>query len=170
MAEPEDADKRGALTPEELEPVGDSTAEPRSPLPEGLLDIYKMSVEMADRISARRAIASSFFLTAQSALVALVAATSHKHWALAAPGLVLSATWWLLLRSYRHLNTAKFTVIQAMEQRLPAKPFQDEWDALKEAGDGMRLCQRYVELGLLERVVPVLFAGIFIAILIWSPS
>lgn len=170
MAEPEDADQRGTLTPEELEPVGNSNPEAPGPLPEGLLDIYKMSVEMADRISARRAVASSFFLTAQSALVALVAATSHKHWALAAPGLVLSVTWWLLLRSYRHLNTAKFTVIQALEKRLPARPFHDEWEALKAAGDGTRRYQRYVELGLLERVVPVLFAGIFIVILIWSPS
>jgi hypothetical protein len=139
-------------------------------LPEGFLDIYRMAVEMADRISARRAIASSFFLTAQSTLVALVAATSSKHWALAVPGLVLAATWWLLLRSYRHLNTAKFQVIQSMEKRLPAAPFQDEWDSLKAAGNGKRFHQRYVELGLLERVVPLLFAGIFIAILIWSPS
>lgn len=138
-------------------------------LPEGLLDIYKLAVEMADRISARRAIASSFFLTAQSTLVALVAATSSKHWALAVPGLILAVTWWLLLRSYRHLNTEKFKVIQAMEKRLPASPFQDEWDALKPES-GKRFHQRYVELGLLERIVPAVFASIFIAILIWQPS
>ena len=123
-----------------------------------------MAVEMADRISARRAIASSFFLSAQTALIALVAATSKKHWAFALPGLVMAITWWLLLRSYRHLNTEKFKVIQEMEKRLPASPFQDEWDALKPAA-GRRFRERYVELGLLERVVPILFAAIFIVIL-----
>jgi hypothetical protein len=61
-------------------------------------------------------------------------------------------------------------VIQEMERRLPASPFQDEWNALRAAGGGRRFHQRYVELGLLERVVPMVFAGIFIAILIWSPS
>jgi hypothetical protein len=136
-------------------------------LPEGLLDIYKLAVEMADRISARRAAASSFFLAAQTALVALVGATSKRHWAFAVPGLVLAATWWLLLRSYRHLNAEKFKVIQAMEKRLPASPFQDEWDALKPTSTG-RLRERYVELGLLERIVPALFGAIFIAILVTS--
>src|SRR4051794_24309332 len=114
-------------------------------LPEGFLDIYKLAVEMADRISARRAVASSFFITAQSALIALVAAASKKHWAFAVPGLILALTWWLLLRSYRHLNTEKFKVIQAMERRLPASPFQDEWDALKPTA-GRRWRERYVEL------------------------
>ena len=134
------------------------------PLPDGLLDIYKLAVEMADRISARRAIASSYFITAQSALVALVAVVSKDRWALAAPGLVLAATWWLLLRSYRRLNTEKYKVIQEMEKLLPASPFQDEWDALKPQGGG-RWRDRYVELGILERVVPAVFAVIFIVIL-----
>src|SRR4051794_21293650 len=132
--------------------------------PEGFLQIYTMAVEMADRISARRAAASSFFLSAQTALIALVAATSTKHWALALPGLVLAITWWLLLRSYRRLNTEKFKVIQKMEKRLPASPFQDEWDAIKPIPGGA-FRERYVEFGLLERVVPLLFAAIFIVIL-----
>jgi hypothetical protein len=141
----------------------------RRDLPEGYLDIYKLAVEMADRISARRALASSFFITAQSALIALVGATSNKHWAFALPGLVLSVTWWLLLRSYRHLNVAKFRVIQAMERQLPASPFQDEWDALRPTSE-RRWRERYVELGFLERIVPIVFAVIFVVILASTPS
>ena len=63
----------------------DSTVYPRqvandsaSQLPEGYLDIYKLAVEMADRVSARRAVASSYFLTAQGALVVLIGATSEN--------------------------------------------------------------------------------------------
>lgn len=137
--------------------------------PEALLEIYKLAVEMADRISERRAVASSFFITAQSALIALVAAASKKHWAFALPGLVLAVTWWLLLRAYRHLNAAKFKVIQVMERQLPASPFHDEWEALKPAAGGP-LRDRYVELGVLERIVPLVYAVIFIVILVTSPS
>lgn len=137
-------------------------------LPEGYLDIYKLAVEMADRISARRAVASSFFLTAQSALIVLIGATSSEDWALALPGLVLSITWWLLLRSYRLLNGAKFDIIQEMEKQLPASPFQAEWDRLDPTDKAWR--ERYFELGLLERIVPVLFGAIFLLLLIVVPT
>jgi hypothetical protein len=120
---------------------------------------------MTDRVSARRGVASGFFLTAQSALVALVGATSTEDWAFALPGLVLAVTWALLLRSYRLLNSAKFKVIQAMEERLPAAPFKDEWVELKpEGGKGWR--GRYFELGLLERIIPAVFGIVFLVVLI----
>lgn len=137
-------------------------------LPEGYLEIYKLAVEMADRISARRAVASSFFLTAQSALIVLVGATSSDDWAFALPGSVLALTWWLLLRSYRLLNKAKFEIIQGMEAQLPAAPFQAEWDLLDPKGKRWR--ERYFELGLLERIVPVIFGVIFLAVLIAEAS
>jgi hypothetical protein len=140
------------------------TGETEQALPEGYLEIYKLAVEMADRISARRAVASSFFLTAQSALVVLVGATTTQDWAFALPGLVLAITWGLLLRSYRLLNGAKFAVIQGMERQLPASPFQDEWDLLDPPDKAWR--ERYFELGLLERVVPTVFAVAFLIILI----
>lgn len=133
-------------------------------MPDGYLEIYKLAVEMADRISARRAAASSFFLTTQSALIALVGATSLDDWAFALPGLLLALTWWLLLRSYRLLNSAKFQVIQGMESQLPASPFQAEWDLLDPADKKWR--ERYFELGLIERVVPLAFATVFAVVLI----
>jgi hypothetical protein len=134
-------------------------------LPQGYVDIYKLAVEMADRVSARRAMANSFFLSAQSILVVLVGATTTSHWALALPGLLLAVNWWLLLRSYRVLNGAKFKVVQAMEQQLPTAPFRDEWTLLSsQAGKPWR--QRHFELGLLERSIPILFGLIFLAILI----
>lgn len=139
--------------------------EARSELPEGYLDIYRLAVEMTDRVSARRAVASSFFLTAQSALVALMAATSTEDWAFALPGLVLAITWWLVLRSYRRLSGAKFKVIHEMEKRLPAAPFKDEWDELKPDG-GRPWRARYFELGLLERLVPAVFGAIFLIVLL----
>src|SRR4051794_3469299 len=144
--------------------VGEPATKNGRQLADGLLEIYKVAVEMADRLSARRAAASSFFITAQSALIALVAAGSNQHWAFALPGLVLAGTWWLLLRSYRQLSAEKYKVIQTIEKELPAAPFTDEWNALKQPSGAFRW-GRYQELGLLERVVPVVFAAIFIVIL-----
>jgi hypothetical protein len=61
--------------------IDDDRQVPRS---EGLLEIYKLSVEMADRVSARRAIASSFFLIVQSGLVAFLAFVHGQRWSIAA--------------------------------------------------------------------------------------
>jgi hypothetical protein len=126
---------------------------------------YKLAVEMADRISARRAAANGFFLTVISALVALLGIRSIRQDWVAAGGLVLAGAWWVLLRSYRDLNTAKFTVIQSMEAELPVRLFYDEWQQLK-ADPVKRWRSRYAELGFVERAVPLVFAGLFIAALV----
>ncbi|MFE7572964.1 hypothetical protein ACFU76_39570 [Streptomyces sp. NPDC057539] len=129
------------------------------------LELYKLAVEMADRVSARRGIANAFFLSVQSALVTLVGfgalKLSESPWwvslAVTLAGITLSATWWMQLRSYRDLNTAKFTVINKLEDRLPVKIFADEWEVLKrDPIPGWR--KRYAELGTSERLVPLVFA------------
>lgn len=130
-----------------------------------VLELYKLAVEMADRISARRGTANAFFLSVQSTFVALVGfgfpkLASSPWWAPVAvtlAGITLSATWWLQLRSYRDLNTAKFKGINKIEESLPVKIFADEWEELKrDPITGWR--KRYAELGDSERIVPVVFA------------
>lgn len=135
-------------------------------LPEGYLEIYKQTVEMADRISARRAVASSFFLTVQSALVALLAFVAGQRWSIALAGIVLSCAWWLLLRSYRQLNAAKFKVIHTMEERLPLAPYADEWAILDKKD--VPLKDRYAALGLIEQAVPVVFLIVNLVAVIWE--
>jgi uncharacterized membrane protein YhdT len=132
---------------------------------EAVLDLYKLAVEMADRVSARRGVANSFLLTVQSVFVAALAPaasglTAAPRWAAVAvlvTGLILSAVWWLQLRSYHDLNRAKFTVITSLEHRLPAKVFADELAALRP---------RYAELGTIERLVPGAFALLHLLIFV----
>jgi hypothetical protein len=138
----------------------------RVPLSQGLLEIYKLSVEMADRVSARRAIASSFLLIVQSGLVAFLAFVHGQRWSIALAGIVVAVTWWLLLRSYRHLNRAKFLVIHEMEKQLPAAPYTDEWRILDT--DDVPLNERYAALGLVEQAVPVVFLAINLVALVWD--
>lgn len=138
-----------------------------------VLDLYKLAVELADRVSARRSNANAFFLTVQSVFVAAVGlsgpALAPVQWwfrgSVALAGVLLSASWWLQLRSYRDLNSAKFAVISAMEESLPAQIFSDEWITLKR--DRIkRWRDRYAELGSVERVVPWIFAGIYLAMFV----
>lgn len=140
------------------------------------LEMYKLTVEMADRVSSRRASANSFFLTLHTALAAFVGVIGSASEAdsadplppidsltvicVSAAGMVLASAWWILLRSYRDLNTAKFEVINRLEQDLPIRPFSDEWASLK-SDPVKRWRPRYAELGFVERTVPIVFVAIY---------
>jgi hypothetical protein len=154
---------------DQKDPVGDGGAV-RSPLPDEYLDLYKLAVEMADRVSARRNAANSFFLAVQTALVTLLGVDGIADDAIAVAGLVLAASWWLLLRSYRKLNGAKFAVIGDMERALPVEIFNQEWRELKGADPSAkrRWRERYAELGVLEQVVPAVFAAVYVIAILLS--
>ena len=131
------------------------------------LEQYKLAIEMADRVSSRRSSANTFFVTLQSALVAVLGflnggESAPDRWVLAAvcsTGVISAATWFLLLRSYRDLNRAKFQVVCGIESQLPHQLFADEWASLK--GDPVKRWRpRYAELGTIERVVPLSFAAL----------
>jgi hypothetical protein len=138
------------------------------------LDLYKLAVEMADRISARRGAANTFFLTVNTGLAALLGGSSLR-WYVAAAGIVFALAWWWLLQSYRRLSSAKFQVINSLEPDLPTQLYTEEWKYLQAAKRPMRVwppralwawMNSYHELGIVERVVPLAFAVIYLAELI----
>jgi hypothetical protein len=97
------------------------------------LELYKLAMEMADRVSARRATANAFFLTVNTALMAFVSSGSLTAlWLVAFAVVAQSVMWWVLLKSYRDLNAAKFGVITKMENHLEIKVFEEEWKRLKD--------------------------------------
>lgn len=155
-----------------------------------LLELYKTAVEMADRVSARRAGANSFFVTLNTALAAIVGIVSAARKPLphgdlpsfdafglsvtAAAGIVLAVVWWALLRYYRRLSRAKWDVINRLETRLPASPFTDEWAELhpeeergvQQAGRNrwgtLRLRVKHREATVVEQVVPFVFVVLYV--------
>jgi hypothetical protein len=140
-----------------------------------LLKQYEIYVEMADRVSARRGLTNTFFLTLNSAVFTAIGFfwTNRPHaasWFLIFPIIVLVAecmAWFWLVRSYRQLNSAKYAVVGAFEEKLPASPYwRAEWKALGEGKDPAR----YWPLSHLEQWIPILFAfsylGGFIAIML----
>lgn len=138
-----------------------------------VLEQYKIYVEMADRISARRALTNTFFLTLNTAIFTLVGVFWNNRpqvspWLLLFPLaglLVQTGAWFWLLRSYRQLNTAKYVVIGAIEERLPASPYwAAEWKALGEGKDS----RKYWPLTHLEQWVPIAFATVYVVAFVVS--
>lgn len=124
-----------------------------------LFDQYKLYVELADKISARRETANAFFLTVNTSLLSFVGYITSKDtgdyiWLLGIVGLLICYFWYRLLCSYRGLNTAKFLVVHEIEARLPLKPYDAEWEALGEGKDD----KRYKPLTHIEQCVPWVFA------------
>jgi hypothetical protein len=131
------------------------------------LDQYKLYVEMADRVSARRSLANTFFLTLNTAVFTLIGVL-WKDPPHASPWLGLFPTavlvmqcfvWFWVIRSYRQLNAAKWAVVGAFEARFPASPWRSaEWEALGHGTDP----SRYWPLTHIEQWVPPLFALAYI--------
>jgi len=133
------------------------------------LELYKLAVEMADRVSARRAIANSFFLTVNTALLAFISIGRESLWLVALGGIALSGTWWALIKSYRDLNEAKFDVITRMEANLEVSVFGDEWRKLKEdRPKGWR--GQYAEFNVIERCIPIIFSVLYVTVFIRAVS
>lgn len=132
-----------------------------------ILEQYKLYVEMADRISARRNLANVFFLTLNTLCLTAIGFMFEKislvnpKWVILFPvfGIILLCIiWWWLLRSYRDLNTAKYKVVGHLEKKLPSSPYWSaEWT---ELGKGEDIC-KYLPLTALEKFVPIIFGLIY---------
>jgi hypothetical protein len=132
-----------------------------------VLEQYRIFVEIADRVSARRGVANTFFLTLNTVVLTTLTVLWRDRPGNAAGYLVVPlcalllqcGAWFWLLRSYRQLSAAKSLVIGALEERLPASPYwRAEWSALGEGRD----LARYWPLTRLEQWIPVSFALVYV--------
>ena len=124
-----------------------------------LLEQYKLYVQSAENVSARRVASNRYLLAINAALVALYGLQSagfgQNYWALLIPamGIPVCLLWYLIIKSHAALNRIKFEVIHELEQHLPAAMYKYEW-YLAEEGQG----KTYRAVTTIERWVPVLFA------------
>ena len=132
-----------------------------------LLEQYKLYVQSAENVSARRIASSRYLLTLNSALIALYglqsASFSQNYWALLIPilGLPVSLLWHQIIKSHKDLNAVKFKIIHEFEQRLSAAPYTYEWQL---AGEGQGNAYRSVTG--IERWIPLIFFLIHVILLI----
>src|SRR5437867_4354427 len=90
-----------------------------------LLEEYKLFVETSETVIARRQVANTFFLSANSALLAALGVLSQTPLAtevarlaflgIGVAGILLSIEWRVLIHSYRQLNAGKFRIIHLLE-------------------------------------------------------
>lgn len=135
---------------------------------EHLFEQYKIFVESADRISVRRSVANSFFLTLHTLIIGAIGFAYEKgpqlatRWLVVFPLIALLALcylWWRLLKSYEQLNRAKFKIIGKYEKRLPSSPYwAAEWSALAKGQDP----EIYQPLGKTEKLIPIVFGVIYL--------
>ncbi len=124
-----------------------------------LLEQYKLYVQSAENVSARRVQSSRYLLTLNAALVALYgfqsAGFGQSYWALVVPvvGVPVSLLWYLIIKSHADLNRVKFDLIHEFERHLPAAMYQYEW-RLAEDGRG----KSYRAVTAIEKWIPILFA------------
>lgn len=130
-----------------------------------LLEQYKLYVESAENVSARRVASSRYLLTLNAALAALYGIQSagfgQSCWTLLVPavGIPVSLLWYLIIKSHADLNRVKFDVIHEFERHLPAAMYKYEWQ-LANRGQG----RTYRAVTTIERWLPVLFTILHIGL------
>ncbi len=135
------------------------------PFKADLLEQYKLYVQSAENVSARRVQSSRYLLTLNAALVALYgfqsAGFGQSYWALVVPvvGIPVSLLWYLIIKSHADLNRVKFDVIHEFERHLPAAMYRYEW-RLAEDGKG----KSYRAVTAIEKWIPLLFAILHVAL------
>ena len=151
---------QGTLIPRTKDSYGDS-------FKADLLEQYKLYVQSAENVSARRVASIRYLITLNTALIALygflLMNLEESYWAIPIPviGMLVSLLWYLIIKSHADLNEVKFKVILEMERHLPAVMYDHEW---KLAGEGKGKTYRAVTK--IERWIPFMFAGLHAVLLV----
>lgn len=131
-----------------------------------VLEQYKLYVQSAENVSARRVSTMRYLLTLNTAIVALygfgIANPEYIYLLIpvGAVGIVVSIASRMIIRSYSGLNAVKFKLIHEMEQRLPVALYDYEWH-MAEEGRG----KTYRPVSHVEMFIPILFILIHVVVL-----
>ena len=142
--------------------------------PDEYLEIYKLHADLADRVSQRREGANRLYVSLVSGLGVFIAVLLRFDadstpdrvviLVIGAFGALLSLSWFLVLRSYRQLNSEKFRVLHDLEDQLMFQFFKREWDP-ESAG---KKSNRYRRLTQVEVTLPAIFGMLFVAVGVYS--
>lgn len=125
-----------------------------------ILSQWQTCVEMANSVSQRRDTMNNIFVTLNLAIITTVSITwDIKTLFILIAGIVICHIWMLFIRNYKFLNKAKFNVINDIENRLPVRPFNDEWEELKNN-------KKYSDCTKLEKTLPIMFIILYIIAII----
>ncbi len=122
---------------------------------------YKMFVSSAEKISEMRFNSNKFFITINSLIVTLFGIFLDKLswyvWIVPFLGIGIAVLWIRSIKNYSYLNSAKFEVINKIEEKLPLDPYKKEWDILNSN-------EKYKTLSSIEKCIPYLFIIAYIVL------
>lgn len=130
---------------------------------ESLLEAYKLCVEEARENTKNRNDANNRFITILTALVAGMIGASQfiGEYIIVAVVLVItiSLIWILHIRTYKALNSAKFKIIEMIEEMLNFRlhPFGEEWKILKAN-------KTYLSVSCVETILAIVFIIVSITV------
>lgn len=94
------------------------------------LELYKLFVDSASKITEARSKANAFFVTLNTAIIGANGFVGAD--ALLMVGLFINLLWFVAIGSYRRLNAAKFQIINEIEQDLKYQCFNKEYEICKK--------------------------------------
>lgn len=122
---------------------------------------YKIFVSSAEKVSDMRLNSNKFFITINSLIVTLFGIFLDKLswavWIVPVLGVGLAILWIKSINNYSELNSAKFEIINEIEEGLPLDPYKREWDILENN-------EKYKTLSKTEKWIPYLFIGAYIVL------
>lgn len=122
---------------------------------------YKIFISSAEKVSDMRLSSNKFFITINSLIVTLFGIFLEKLswavWIIPVLGVGLAVLWIKSIKNYSDLNSAKFKIINKIEEELPLDPYKKEWDILEKN-------EKYKSLSNTEKYIPYLFIGAYIVL------
>lgn len=136
-----------------------------------IMDQYKMFQKTSEDLVVRRQNLNSFYLTVNSALIALVGTflglisyplNLYVIFFMCIVGLILDVSWIGVLNAYGTLNSAKMKLINLIEEQLPVALYDMEWQIMSDKLNS----RKYISFTDSEKRIPKLFMITYLTILV----
>lgn len=134
-----------------------------------LFEQYKLYIDSIEKTSDRRQQANNYFIAINTALISLVGLSfqieifKNSPWLkilLAILGIIICFIFYFLIKSYKQLNTGKFTVIHEIEKNLPLALYKYEWQILGKGKDK----SKYYPFSHIELLIPWVFGILYLTL------
>jgi len=152
-------------TPQEV--VADFNANMKDD-PKGLFDLYKAYLSSADDVSKQRGNCNTFHISLNTAFFTVfgfVKGTAYEDYIPVFGSIFaicLSILWIVRINNFKKMNGVKFTLINEIEKRLAAQPYNYEWLLLQAKSKG----SKYFEYSTLEKFIPVAFIIAYVMVIV----
>lgn len=143
-----------------------------------IIEQYKAYLQDVGNIGVRHENSRRFYLAVPSALFALLAlAGKDGVWKVAGPvqhvvavvGIVLCVAWYFHMQAFQAIYLAKFNTLRTMERQFNLfHIFETEWEGTGK-WRGLKDDPRYKIMRYIDRIVPIVFLGLFVS-LFFIPS